>query len=54
MKVFIYTKSDSRKIATLTGCKNMRTEGNTVYFELDDGVEVSFDTKAVKSTCYQN
>lgn len=54
MKVFVYTKAESKKIATFTDCNAVRLNGNKIIFELDDGVEVSFDTKVVKTTCYQN
>lgn len=54
MKVFVYTKSNSKKIATITDVSAVSHSGDSVTFTSEDGVEFRFDTKKVKTTSYQN
>lgn len=54
MKVFVYTKKDSTKIATITDVTSVEHNGNEVIFISKDGVEFRFNTKIVKTTIYQN
>lgn len=54
MKVFVYSKSDSKKIATITDVSSVAHEKESVVFTSKDGIEFRFDTKRVKTTSYQN
>lgn len=54
MKVFVYTKSESKKIATLPEVSRVETSGNFIIFTSDDDVQVAFDTRVVKTTTFQN
>ena len=57
MKVFIYTKGkNSRKIATITDVEEVTEikNANTIVIETYGGVAVTFNTKEVKTTIYQN
>lgn len=54
MKVFVYSKNDSKKIATITDVSNVAHGKDTVVFTSKDGIEFKFDTRKVKTTSYQN
>lgn len=54
MKVFVYTKSESKKIATITDVVSIEQNGNQIVFTSKDDVKFSFDTKKIKTTSYQN
>lgn len=54
MRVFVYTKADSKKIATITDVVLVTQEKDKVFFSTRDGVNFTFDCKKVKTTCYQN
>ena len=54
MKVFVYNKVDSKKIATLTDVVSAEYSKGKVTYTTELGVEFQFDCKKVKSTCYQN
>lgn len=57
MKVFVYTKEQKpKKIATITDVVQV-TESKTeklIHIETSSGVTMTFDTKGVKTTIYQN
>lgn len=54
MKVFVYAKSDSRKLAELKDVEMVRHKNNDVVLSMQDGIEVHFGPKTVKTTSYQN
>ena len=54
MKVFVYTKIDSKKIAELKDIVFVSCVNNQITFTTSLGVEFSFDCKKVKTTTYQN
>lgn len=54
MKVFVYSKSDSRKLAEFKDVEGVRHVGDEIIFYMKDGIRVSFDTHLVKTTSYQN
>lgn len=56
MKVFIYSKKTSKKIATLTDIIEVRCNGekNEIMFTNEDSECFAFDTTQVKTTSYQN
>ena len=57
MKVFVYTKEQKpKKIATITDVVQV-TESKTaklIQIETSSGATLTFDTKGVKTTIYQN
>lgn len=57
MKVFVYTKEqEPKKVATITDVAHV-TEFKTVrkiLVETYSGISMTFDTKTVKTTIYQN
>ena len=58
MKVFVYTKEQKpRKVATITDVVNVYTvhgENTVIHVVTDSGADFTFNTKAVKTTIYQN
>ncbi len=56
MKVFVYTKTPTKKIAVITGVVSAVFDKQTkkIVLETADGVRMTFDTKTVKLTLYQN
>ena len=56
MKVFVYTKNPTRKIAVITGVVSAVFDKTTktIMLQTEDGVRMTFDTKLVKLTLYQN
>ena len=55
MKVFVYMKKDSKKIATInsvTSVEERKETNEIVLFRKGQGI--AFDTKVVKCTIYQN
>ena len=54
MKVFIYDKKESKKVATLTDVIWIEENSDTIVFTTSLGGQVSFSKKLFKSTMYQN
>ena len=56
MKVFVYTKTPTKKIAVLTGVMSATFDKKTrrIVLETEANGRVTFDTKTVKLTLYQN
>lgn len=56
MKVFVYSKKTNKKLATITSVVAIRTKSgeNVIQIVADSGEVFEFDTKAVKTTAYQN
>lgn len=55
MKVFVYSKKSSKKIATITNVVMVSTkEPGKIILTTVTGEEFSFDTKTMKTTIYQN
>ena len=55
MKVFVYSKKSSKKIATIINVVNVSTkEPKKIIFTTVTGEEFSFDTTTIKTTIYQN
>ena len=56
MKVFVYTKHPTKKIAVITGVVSAVFDKKTRKITREDveGVRMTFDTKVVKVTLYQN
>lgn len=55
MKVFVYSKKSSKKIATIINVINVSTkEPRKIIFTAVTGEEFSFDTTVIKTTIYQN
>ena len=55
MKVFVYSKKSSKKIATITNVIMVSTkQPGKITFITISGEEFSFDTKIMKTTTYQN
>ncbi len=55
MKVFVYTKRNSKPIRILTDVKIVaEREDNRIAIVSKDGTEYVFDTKEVKTTICQN
>lgn len=54
MKVFVYNKVDSKKIAILKDVVFASCVNNKIVFTTIEGVDFVFDCKKVKTTCYQN
>jgi hypothetical protein len=55
MKVFVYSKKSSKKIATIKDVINVSTEiPGIIVFTTITGEKFSFDTFTMKTTIYQN
>ena len=55
MKVFVYSKKSSKKIATIQNVVNVNTESTgIIIFTAATGEKFSFDTATMKTTTYQN
>lgn len=55
MKVFVYSKKSSKKIATIINVVAVSTaQPGKIIFKTISGEEFSFDTKTIKTTIYQN
>ena len=56
MKVFVYSKKTSAKIATITSVCNVEfvRGSDIIIFTTFSGEKFSFNTKEVKTTTYQN
>lgn len=54
MKVFVYSKKTSKKIATITHVITVEIEFEFITFITISGEKFSFNTKEVKTTTYQN
>ncbi len=53
MKVFVYRKDNSKKIAEIHGVTSVTQTGNLIHFTNDNGT-LTYHTKKVKTTIYQN
>lgn len=56
MKVFIYSKNTSKKLAVINDVVKVEedSEHNRILFTTADGDMLGFDTHIVKTTAYQN
>lgn len=54
MKVFVYSKQGSKKIAEIRNVSYVICVNNKITFTTVDGVDFTFDCKRVKTTTYQN
>lgn len=56
MKVFVYSKKTSKKIATVNNVRTIRETPSKclISFITSSGENFCFDTKEVKTTTYQN
>lgn len=55
MKVFVYSKKSSKKIAMITSVVAVEEHADSIItFTTKNGNVFSFDTKEVKTTTYQN
>lgn len=56
MKVFVYSKKTSKKVAEIKKVVMVQElpEDHKIEFVTDSGEVMTFDTKSLKSTIYQN
>lgn len=56
MKVFVYSKSNGKKVAELKDVEMVahQPEKHNIVFFMPGGVQVEFDTRIVKTTSYRN
>ena len=55
MKVFVYSKKSSKKIAIIKDVVNVNTESaGIITFTTATGEKISFNTFTIKTTIYQN
>ena len=54
MKVFVYTKAHSKKIATITDVNRVFVADGEIKIITTENFEFAFSTKEVKTSCFQN
>lgn len=56
MKVFVYSKKTSKKLATITSVVAIHAKSgeNAIQIVADSGETFEFNTNVVKTTAYQN
>ncbi len=54
MKVFIYSKRESKPFAVLTNVRSVEERKEKICFHIDDDTALEIDKKHYKSTAYQN
>ena len=54
MKVFIYSKRESKPFAVLTNVHSVEEHKEKICFIIDDATILEVDKKHYKSTAYQN
>lgn len=54
MKVFVYSKKDSKKVDQIDNAVSVKVEYGEIHIFTTDNLTITFYTNEVKTTIYQN